>query len=103
MSDAPQQRRFRRWVLPILSPIPVIIGIVDVCAVTGPGDQKMSAGMGLAFFFFPVSFLLALTSALLTWKRWKAWPRVDRVIGLAPLLLLLATLLTVILFAALGG
>ncbi len=92
----------KRGVLPILSLLPVSIGIVDVVTVSGPGDQKMSAGMGLAFIFFPASFLLALISALITRSRWKTWPMVDVAIGVGPLLLLSAAVGIVILLPVLG-
>lgn len=100
MANTLQQWRFVRWVLPIVSPVPAVIGFVRLAEAPLAGDQ--SAGPGLAFmlFFYPVSFLLALASALVTLAHRKNWPRVDRVVGLAPFCLLSTPLLLFLLSAA---
>jgi hypothetical protein len=62
--------------------------------------------MELAFFLFPVSFALALVSAVITGVRWKSWPLVDRWVGLAPLLLFSGAVIVVnvvALVAVFGG
>ncbi len=78
--------RLAQWVVLVASAIPAAIGIVDVLTVSGPGDQKMSAGMGLAFLFVPLSFLFAVAGALMTFVRWRGATRSDRIMGLVPLL-----------------
>jgi hypothetical protein len=50
----------------------------------------MGAAMVFYFIFFPLSFLLGLVSAAVTWAKWRKWRQVDRVVGLAPLVLYLA-------------
>lgn len=72
------------------SVLPAIIGFVLCATTTGPGDQKMGAAMVFYFIFFPLSFLLGLVSAAVTWAKWRKWRQVDRVVGLAPLVLYLA-------------
>jgi len=62
-----------------------MIGVIDVRTVTGPGDQKMSAGMGLAFVFIPLSLLFAITLAIMTCVRWRGASKADRLRGLIPL------------------
>lgn len=94
--------RFVRWVLPLLSPIPVVLGIVEMVTVKGPGDAHMAAAMSLAFIFLPVSFVLALVAGLAAVANWKTWPKLDRAIGVGPLLLLTAAVVICILLAVLG-
>jgi hypothetical protein len=100
MSNPLQGWRFVRWILPILSPVPAVIGFVSLARAPLAGDQSMGPGMALMLFFFPVSFLLALASALVTLAHWKNWPRVDRVVGIAPFCLLLTPVFLGLLTAA---
>jgi len=92
-----------RWVLPALSFVPVIIGIAHCRSVTGPGDQIMEAGMELAFFFFPISFSLALACAIIANRRQKDWSSLDRAVGLAPFLLFSAAIMVVLMLLSFGG
>jgi hypothetical protein len=91
-----------RWILPLASCVPVLVGIIGTYTVTGPPDQGAGAAMVLAFILFPVSFLLALISAGIARARREAWSKADRVIGYAPLCLLLALVLVVVVSVFLG-
>jgi len=93
---------FYRWILPIISIVPVIVGFIGVYAVSGPPDQKAGAAMILGFCLFPISLVLALISAGIVWARWQDWTQVDRVIGVAPLCLLLALALVVVISVITG-
>ncbi|PWU18902.1 MAG: hypothetical protein C5B50_07750 [Verrucomicrobia bacterium] len=93
MNDVPISRRLRRWLLPVLSTLLVTIGTIGACTWGRSGDERAGAAMALAFFWFPISFLLALCSAIITWARRKTWPRTDKVIGVAPFILLSAVVL----------
>jgi hypothetical protein len=85
MKENSRPNKIAQWILFVLSAIPIVVGVYDNLTVSGPGDQRMSAGMGLAFFFIPISFLFAAISALLTCFRWKATTIGDRVWGMIPL------------------
>ena len=94
-------RHAYRWILPVISCIPVLVGVVGTCLASAATDEGGSA-MALAFFFFPVSFLLALISAGVTRVRRDVWSKADRVIGYAPLCLLVASVLVTVLLVFLG-
>jgi hypothetical protein len=83
--ENPRPNQVAKWVLFVASAAPILIGVADVLNVTGPGDQKMSAGMGLVFFFIPASFLFALILAVLTCARWRGSTVGDKLLGLIPL------------------
>lgn len=87
------QPHFTRWILSLGSLLPIIVGIYLYATATGPGDQKMGAGMALAFVFFPISFLIGVVSAAITWRKRAMWHPVDRMIGFAPLVLYIAMIL----------
>ncbi len=98
MANSPPPNRVAQWILLSASAIPIAIGVVDVWTVNGPGDQKMSAGMGLAFIFIPLSFFLALISAIMTCTRWRAATNGDKLRGLIPLSFPILAILLVSLF-----
>ena len=90
-----------RWILPVISCIPVLVGVIGTHVASEATDEGGSA-MALVFFFFPISFLLALISAGITRARREVWRKVDRVIGYAPLCLLLVSVLVTVLQVFLG-
>ena len=95
MIDNPRPNRIAKWVLFVASAAPILISVTDVLTVTGPGDQKMSAGMGLVFFFIPASFFFALILAVLTCARWSGATVGDKLLGLLPLSFPIVAILTV--------
>ena len=49
----------------------------------------MYAGLVVVFILFPLSFLIAVVSAVRTRARWESWSPFDRAVGITPFMLLL--------------
>jgi len=92
----------KRWILPIASIAPVLLGLVALTTVRGAPDQGAGDAMGLVFLIFPISFVMSVISAIRAWKNWRSWPSVDRLVGVLPLgvflTLIFVTLIIVVLF-----
>ena len=73
MSNGLPPNRLVQWVLLCASAVPMLAGVIDVRTVTGPGDQKMSAGIGLAFVCIPLSLLFAIILAIMTCASKHLW------------------------------
>jgi hypothetical protein len=103
MNTIKNPSHFSRWILPIASILPLLVGIICMQTASGAPDQKEGAAMVFGFFFLPISFVLALISAGVTWKCWPYCSRVDRVVGLIPLFGILALVLVGVIVAIFFG
>ena len=94
LTEVPPKSSFRRWIFPIASMLPLILGILGV-VFKGAGDEGGS-DMAVAFFCFPASFFLGGAAAIVAWACGKRWSRLDKAIGFAPLVICVAIVIFMI-------